>query len=267
MKQVFLLLMILITLPRTETWEDTKSFLFYPASQGGGNGYTVFGDSLLLGTSFESPGISHEEIKQRMHFYAIDDGIDSMGVYKRYFGIFINNKAMYTSDSIWISKYWMDDSLLEVPVVMDKNVDINDFRLLPFDALHTEYDLYSLLDERLEDSFGNYQRWEWESLKSFALLYKKDSSYYAFCLLGYRGSCYYDLSCQFQDDGTTNFEKIPDLENIENAGCPTSIIPTPRRNVFTLPDSTPYLINGTRSKCNSSNVLIQDGQPKLKLKR
>jgi len=157
----------------------------------------------------------------------------------------------------------MDDSLRESPVVMDADVDRDDFRLLTFDSLHTEYDLWPLLDERAENTHFPDLR------KSLFLLYRKDTSYYALCLLGYSPmTCDVYLSCQFQDDGTTNFGKIPDVEDIEFHGCTTSLPKASRRppNVG-LQDGVPYRVNGTRSRGGASSVVIQNGLPKLELRK
>lgn len=171
----------------------------------------------------------------------------------------LENEAIDTGDSIWISKYWMDDSLLEEPVVMDRNVNLDDFRLLTFDSFHTEYNLSDWMDERAENV-------SWRI--SLFMVYKKDSSYYALCLLGdFPSTCDFYLSCQFQDDGTTNFESIPNVEKIIfPAGCLVSIKPNQRSSI-NLPESIPYQINGSRSRDNASSIVIQNGQPKLKLKK
>ncbi|MFA6623045.1 MAG: hypothetical protein WCS54_02940, partial [Fibrobacteraceae bacterium] len=162
-----------------------------------------------------------------------------------------------TGDSIWISKYWMDDSLRESSVVMNANVDPGDFRPLTFDSLHTEYDLWPLLDERAVNS-------SWLKRKSLFFLYKKDSSYYALCQIGGPVDCLFYLSCQFQDDGTTNFEKIPDVQGVDFA-CPTSLPRPARRIPARLRESVPYLVNGSRSRGGASSVIIRNGQPEVKL--
>ena len=153
----------------------------------------------------------------------------------------------------------MDDSLRESPVVMNAKVDPDDFRPLTFDSLHTEYDLWPLLDER---AVNPLQR----GRKSLFFLYKKDSSYYALCLLGYSPmNCGYYLSCQFQDDGTTDFEKIPDVEGVPFQGCPASLPKSSRRISARFQESVPYLVNGSRSRGGASSVIIRNGQPEVKL--
>src|SRR5574344_258137 len=193
-----------------------------------------------------------EEIMRNPYFVGEFERIDST-----YYSLGIQNDSNDTGDSVWISKYWMDDSLRKSPVVMDANVDLDDFRLLSFDSLHTRYSLWPLLDERAENT---------SERKSLFLLYRKDSSYYALCLLGLPSvSCTFFLSCQFQDDGTTNFEKGPDAEGIEFPGCPVSLPQSSRRTPARLRESVPYLVNGSRSRGGASSVIIRNGQPEVKL--
>ena len=244
MKKFVLLLIALTIAPWARTWEDAKIL----------NYYTQFEDDSLDTFWFV-------EKTQGIYLYIYGEGNDdSMGVYREYRSLNVRNNSNDADDSIWVSKYWMDDSLRESPVVMDADVDPDDFRLLTFDSLHTEYDLWPLLDERAENTSLTSLR------RSLFLLYRKDSSYYALCLLGYSPmNCDYYLSCQFQDDGTTNFEKIPDVEGIEFHGCATSLPKSSRRTSARLQESVPYLVNGTRSRGGTSSVIIRNGQPELKL--
>jgi hypothetical protein len=226
-----------------KTWEDAKFFYYY-----------AWFENDTLDNYFPT-----EETMRGLYFVGEYGSIDSMGWNKEYRYIFLENEAIYTGDSIWISKYWMDDSLLEEPVVMDRNVNMDDFRLLTFDSLHTEYNLSDWMDERAENV-------SWRS--SLFMVYKKDSSYYALCLLGdFPSACDFYLSCQFQDDGTTNFEKIPNVENIKFEQCPASFIKLNHRSFINLPESIPYQVNGSRSRDNASSIVIQNRQPKLKLKK
>ena len=246
MKKFVLLLIALSIAPWARTWKDAGT-LYY---------YAWFEDDSLNNYNYSA------EEAQGIYFYAgYESNDDSMGVLREYYSLGVRNDSNDTGDSIWVSKYWMDDSLRESSVVMNAKVNPDDFRLLTFDSLHTEYDLWPLLDERAENTGFIDLR------KSLFFLYKKDSSYYALCLLGYYPRyCDYYLSCQFQDDGTTNFEKIPDVEGIEFHGCATSLPKSSRRTSSArLQESVPYLVNGTRSRGGASSVVIQNGQPKVKL--
>lgn len=250
MKKFLLLLILMMACSWAKTWEDAEIF----------DSHAWFGDSSL--NMLQEEG-TLEEMKRGIYFIERTEDIDSMGWHRGYRYIFLENEAVYTGDSLWISKYWMDDSLLEEPVVMDRNVNMDDFRLLTFDSLHTEYNLSNWMDERAENA-------SWRI--SLFMVYKKDSSYYALCLLGDDPmGCESYLSCQFQDDGTTNFESIPNVEKIIfPAGCLVSIKPSIKpnhRSYINLPESIPYQIDGSRSKDNASSIVIQNRQPKLKLKK
>ena len=243
MKKFVLLLIALAVAPWARTWEDAEIF----------DHYARFDDDSL---DYYWPT---EEIMRNPYFVAEYGLIDSMGVPLEYRSLGVRNDSNDAGDSIWISKYWMDDSLRESPVVMNANVDPGDFRPLTFDSLHTDYDLWPLLDERVKHV-------SWPERKSLFFLYKKDSSYYALCQIGtLLDDCQFYLSCQFQDDGTTNFEKVPDAEDIEFRGCPVSLPQSSRRTSARLQESVPYLVNGTRSRGGASSVIIRNGQPEVKL--
>ena len=120
---------------------------------------------------------------------------------------------------------------------------------------------------RTEGSFAG--RVTLGALRSLLLLYRKGSSYYALCLLGRLPGCTFYLSCQFQDDGTTNFEKVPDIEGVNfSEGCPLTSLPRPARRIpARFQESVPYLVNGSRSHGGASSVIIRNGQPKLELRK
>ncbi|MFA6836650.1 MAG: hypothetical protein WCR04_09660 [Fibrobacteraceae bacterium] len=250
MKKIVLLLIALTIAPWAKTWEDAETFYSDAWFEGG---------SLDRTPAYDQPT---EETMRRLYFLAEYGGsIDSMGVLKEYYSLEVLNDSNNAGDSVWISKYWMDDSLLEEPVVMDADVDRDDFRLLTFDSLHTEHDLWPLLDERAENA---------SERKSLFLLYRKDSSYYALCLMGRLSGCTFYLSCQFQDDGTASFGKIPDAEGINfSEGCPLTSLPKSSRlpPSVGLQDGVPYRVNGTRSRGGASSVVIRNGQPKAELRK
>ena len=107
-------------------------------------------------------------------------------------------------------------------------------------------------------------------------IYKKYSDkfeYIALCNLiryavdyGY----FYEIQCEFQDDGTLNFDKIPDAKTVPEDFCSTQSIPSIRSSGFKQKNgfmNQPfYKVNGTPAENGSSNIVIQNKQPKLRLK-
>ena len=181
--------------------------------------------------------------------------------------VYVRNDSLSFDDSIWVSKYYLDDSLLHKPILQNPTVFLEDFRLLNFSSTRREYYLADFFDKRLKSNMDG----------SFLILYKKDSLYYALCLLEY-GYCDVAISCQFQDDGTTVFEKLPEKQ--EQFLCPTYYFtPRPLQCMDAISKQTPSaipehkskfapcLVNGSRATGKASSVIIDGVQSKIKLKR
>ena len=181
--------------------------------------------------------------------------------------VYVRNDSLSFDDSIWVSKYYLDDSLLHEPILQNPTVFLEDFRLLEFASSQRGYYLADLFDRRLESNMDG----------SFLILYKKDSSYYSLCLLEY-GYCDVAISCQFQDDGTTVFEKFPERQ--EQFICPAYyFIPRPPQCTEAIDKQSPRaisehklkfapcLVNGSHAVGKSSSVVIESGRSKVQLKR
>ena len=104
-------------------------------------------------------------------------------------------------------------------------------------------------------------------------IYKKYSDkfeYNALCNMRIMITPFYDIQCVFQDDGTLNFEKIPDVRTIPNDSCEIKLTHSSKLTVPHLKSifaNTPmFKINGTPATKNSSNIVIQNKQPVLQLK-
>ena len=170
-------------------------------------------------------------------------------------------------DSIWISKYWMDDSLLNIPVVTEENLNLDDFRLLKMDSTH-RFEISSIMDRRIKVP-GDTVRLRF--FKSLYFVYKKDSSYYAYCVVATADpvNCDFLLSCIYQNDGTLNFGDIPSIDGVFGMdGCPTSSLPSsvirPKNNLNNIPS---YNANGKPANGISSGITFQKGISKLNLKK
>ena len=78
------------------------------------------------------------------------------------------------------------------------------------------------------------------------------------------------LQCEFQDDGTLNFDKIPDAKTVPEDFCSTQSLPAirlsnfKRRNNFVYQPF--YKVNGTPAFKNASNIIIKSKQSILQLK-
>ena len=84
-------------------------------------------------------------------------------------------------------------------------------------------------------------------------------------------SSMYMIQCEFQDDGSLNFDKLPDVDKVPHPDvfCEMyyqKVLPVrqPLKNFFANQPS--YKINGTPASQSSSNIIIKNNQPTLQLK-
>lgn len=116
--------------------------------------------------------------------------------------------------------------------------------------------------KKISDKFEYYALCNWDAL----LFYVEPHPY----LFDDGKRRYGALQCEFQDDGTLNFDKIPDAKAIPENFCSTQSIPSNRKYNFKQKNEFAnfpfYKVNGTPAKDGSSNIVIQNKQPKLQLK-
>lgn len=237
-----------------ETWKESGIFHGWKYNR------VYFSDS--IGQTLKE--IYHDEFIEGISFYFqgySDAYYDSAG---RVNVEWIGNNI---HDSIWISKYWMDDSLLNIPVVAEENLNLDDFRLLKMDSTQP-FEISSIMDERIEIPFEAVRL---QRFNSIYFVYKKDTSYYAYCLAvtGAPIGCDFILSCVFQNDGTLNFGEIPSAGKLSNGldGCPTSAL-TPSVGRMNVQKRLPsYKATGRPANETSSGVTHQNGISKLNLKK
>ena len=135
----------------------------------------------------------------------------------------------------------------------------------------TLLDGYSLADSSLLDSVF--------------FVYKRDSSYYAYCLYVQSEKCLSFLfQCEFKDGESATFEPFEMVEypyafhyirNSLGGNCLTqseyekylSVLPVRSTERSEPKASVPYLVNGTRSRGGASSVVIRNGLPKLELRK
>jgi hypothetical protein len=136
-------------------------------------------------------------------------------------------------------------------------------------------------------AFDDFWGKEYSSKNGMYFVYKKISDkfeYYALCnwdVLLFPGQphpYFFDdgnrrvraLQCEFQDDGTLNFDKLPDVKTIPEDFCSTQFIPTIRLSRFkqrnNYGNQSFYKVNGTPAFKNASNIIIKSKQSILQLK-
>ena len=125
-----------------------------------------------------------------------------------------------------------------------------------------------------DENCFSLESYYYDNLLGAYFVYKKYSDkfeYNALCQMKFYTVHYsYEIQCEFQDDGTLNFYKLPDVKTIPEDFCSTQSIPSIRWNRFGykngFTDLPFYKVNGTPATKNSSNIVIQNKQPKLWLK-
>lgn len=148
-----------------------------------------------------------------------------------------------------------------------ENFSIDDFALVKVDKYRSEdWILFNL----------GYNYYNYNYITGLYFIYKKYSEefeYNALCnieLLRLGCDDSYALQCEFQDDGTLNFEKLPDAKTIPEDFCSTLSIPSIRWNRFEQKNDFSnqpfYKVNGVPATKGSSNIVIQNKQPKIRLK-
>jgi len=102
-------------------------------------------------------------------------------------------------------------------------------------------------------------------------LYKRKNAVTALC--GFVHSiCAYKIACFYQNDGSLVFDSLPNPRKmVGTPGCPDGMgspLPPINQNLnkLNILDTKTYKINGTPATKGSSNIVIQNKQPKLWLK-
>ena len=172
--------------------------------------------------------------------------------------LFADSVYFFMANCSWDSTYVCEKKLsLE-------NLSIDDFTLEDLGKYKSEYPILFNLRSVYNYVTGVY------------FIYKEYSDkfeYNALCnieLLSFGCDDSYALQCEFQDDGTLNFDKIPNAKAIPENFCSTQSIPSNRRYYFKqkneLANFPFYKVNGIPTTKNSSNIVIQNKQPMLRLK-
>jgi len=255
MKKILFLIVLFYVQLFAETWKESNIFHGWKYNR------VYFSDS--IGQTLKE--IYHDDFFEGISFY--------FQGYSSYYWdttgqVNIEWMGNDVHDSIWISKYWEDDSLLNVPIEAEESLNLDEFRLLKIDSSQS-FEISSIMDRRIkvpEDPTRLHFS------KSLYFIYKRGASYYAYCSIGTGDpvGCDFFISCIFQNDGTLDFGGVPLIDDKIHAldGCPTSAVP-PSRNLrtkekYVLPS---YNANGKLSNETSSGITLQKGISKLNLKK
>lgn len=248
MKKILFFLALLCTQLFAETWKDLH-----------------FGWNIVYFSDSTNHSLVESENYENIQELYFDFHSDLREPKNRHLDIGKSKNAF--TDSVWISKYWMDDSLLNAPIVAEENLNLDDFRLLSLDSIQS-FEISSIMDRRIKVP-GDTAHLRF--FKSLYFVYKKDSSYYAYCAVATEDpiDCNVLLSCIFQNDGTLNFGEIPSIDEVFNMdGCPTSSLPSSRNLRTKEKDVSPsYNAKGKPADKNSSGVSLQKGVSKVNLKK
>lgn len=256
MKKIFILIILFSFQLFAETWKESAIF------HGWKNRYTSHKVYFSNSTEQTLKDVDYEEKIQNPYFVFFFDNLPGGARFLK-----IQNDGYESNDSIWVSKYWVDDSLMNASVVAEKKLNLGDFRLLKFDSTQS-FKISSIMDRRIKVA-GDTARLRF--FKSLYFVYKKDSSYFAYCAVatGDPVNCDFLLSCIYQNDGTLNFGDVPSIDGVfDMDDCPTSGLPTSRNLGTKEKDVLPsYNAKGEPASEVSSGVTLQKGISKLNLKK
>jgi len=287
MKKFVLLLIALAVAPWAGTWvrflgggrdnnvKDT-SVEYVSVSELTGPSYLYFGERQLMDSSntsysTEKKGIEYffnASFYEKFCYLAFND--ESCA-----FRMFIYDSGNNFGDSVWIQK--KPNRFLS-----NEALPLRDTAAFIVPLMTTGYSLYGgkgfVLDQYSLTDYTSVNT----LLDSVYFVYKKDTSYYAYCLYVQSYDCWSFLfQCEFQDDGTTEFAPFETVEypypyyNPTGEKCLTKseyedylapISTSPRRKTHVVRKTpVPYRIDGSRSRGGASSVIIRNGQPEVKL--
>ena len=178
-----------------------------------------------------------------------------------------SDKINESRDSVY---FFMSNCRWDSTYVCERKLSLESF-------LISDFELVKLGDYNLDNYHFFDLRVSYDFLTGMYFIYRKNSGsfeYNALCnieLLKLGCDDSYAIQCEFQDDGTLNFDKLPDAKMVPENFCSTQSIPFIRltrfkhkNNFMNLPI---YKVNGTPTTKNSSNIVVQNKERlKLQLK-
>lgn len=157
------------------------------------------------------------------------------------FSIHFFNESNPTEDSLWARHLNTWDTF--------DTIDVKDYVLFNNDSI----------------SFDSIYRKDLQSSSNFLILYK-GVNYNAFCHVK-SGLCTgkYSIFCQYQDDGSLNFDTIPNIPS--DCNYLNKIVSTRYKKNVKMQNYIPCKVDGTIIDKSSSTIIIKNNQPTLQLKR
>ena len=284
MKRICFFILIVVPCVFAKTWSSYTSIGIEPFSK----------DSVLyLGFGKDSIEIlknidNYEGLYIDYHlWYSYADDIPEPFPVPQYSFYFAQTKDSKSKDSVRYFTRWADKrarDYVSVDSVMSYKIIIEDFEICDIDeyactyAFHSK-GFYSVVDtltiKLYKIPLYDYIDTLINVVSDVSLfLYKKSGAYNAACyVFSLDNYAHVVLSCQYQDDGTLNFDKmIPikreDILKVYASSINPDKIKTRRMKPTLLnkKESDSFLINGIRKKNNSSNVIIKNQTPMLQLR-
>lgn len=209
------------------------------------------------------------------------------------------------NDSIWVLTDFSDIELLNSELKKGNPLTLENFTRLEFDSTHVQYLVHGtdkksdieikndVFKKGYKDYFRNFDNDSLENLNSQQyleylayldyinslpevyypdyFLYKRKNAVTALC--GFVHSiCAYKIACFYQNDGSLVFDSLPNPRKmVGTPGCPDGMessksFLTPKLYRQSILDVESYKVNGVPATKKSSNIVIQNKQPKLRLK-
>lgn len=229
------------------------------------------------------------------------DGPCCMSPYYTRFSIG-KNLSSQQIDSIWVLTDFSDIELLNSELKKGNPLTLENFTRLEFDSTRVQYLVHGTDKKRdieikkdvfkkgykdyfSDDSLEYLNEQEYLEYLAYSdyinslpevyypdyFLYKRKNVVTALC--GFVHSiCAYKIACFYQNDGSLVFDSLPNPRKmVGTPGCPDGIessIPFSTLKLYKqgVLDAQSYKVNGIPATKRSSNIVIQNKQPRLRLK-
>ena len=195
-------------------------------------------------------------------------------VSREYLGLAIGTKLdSGKKENIWVLTDQTNMDSLQLELKKGNSLTLEKFTRMEFDSTYEQYFLRSTPDHR-KDIVVKKDSLVWSPEKYFIgndyILYQKEDSLVVLCGLS-NAICYFETACFFRNDGSFLFDSLPNPGLAGSSGCPqgggSSMLPINRGlNEKNALNETLFRINGVATVNKSSNIVIQNKQPRLRLK-